>query len=188
MTTPDASMSTEARLGDHVLHRLEDLLHARLDDLAQSTWRGSTRGARPPTDGTSMVSSSSTIARRAQPYLILIRSASAIGVRSPVAMSFVRLIPPIGMHARVHDRAIHVDDDVGRAAADVDQRDADLLLVLESTAAALASGSSTTSATSRPQRSAHLMMFCALVVAAVTMWTRASSRTPLMPTGSRMPS
>ena len=37
------------------------------------------------------------IAVAAQPYLILMRSASAIGVRRPVAMSLVRLIPPMGI-------------------------------------------------------------------------------------------
>ncbi len=57
-----------------------------------------------------------------------------------------------------------------------------------STACAEASGSSTMSATDRPQRLAHLTTFWALVTAVVTMWTLASRRTPAMPTGSRMPS
>ena len=56
------------------------------------------------------------------------------------------------------------------------------------TAAAEASGSSTMSATWRPQRLAHFTTFCADVTAVVTMWTLASSRTPAMPSGSRMPS
>ena len=57
-----------------------------------------------------------------------------------------------------------------------------------STAWALASGSRTISATWRSQRCAHFVMFWAAELAAVTRWTRASRRTPLMPTGSRMPS
>ena len=55
-------------------------------------------------------------------------------------------------------------------------------------ASAEASGSSTMSTTLSPALLAHFTMFWALVTAAVTMWIFASSRTPLMPSGSRMPS
>src|SRR5579863_352368 len=51
-----------------------------------------------------------------------------------------------------------------------------------------ASCSSTTSSTLRPQRWMHFSMFCAAESAPVTMCTLASSRTPDMPIGSRMPS
>src|SRR5256884_1430219 len=51
-----------------------------------------------------------------------------------------------------------------------------------------ASCSSTTSSTSSPQRWMHFSMFCAALSAPVTMCTLASSRTPDMPIGSRMPS
>src|SRR5262245_14042482 len=51
-----------------------------------------------------------------------------------------------------------------------------------------ASCSSTTSSTARPQRCTHFTMFCAALSAPVTMWTFASSRTPDMPIGSRIPS
>ncbi len=44
------------------------------------------------------------------------------------------------------------------------------------------------SITFSPALFAHFTMFCALVTAAVTMWILASRRTPLMPSGSRMPS
>ena len=44
------------------------------------------------------------------------------------------------------------------------------------------------SITLSPALFAHLTMFWALVTAAVTMWIFASSRTPLMPSGSRIPS
>jgi len=57
-----------------------------------------------------------------------------------------------------------------------------------SVASAEASGSSTMSITLSPALFAHLTMFWALVTAAVTMWIFASRRTPLMPTGSRIPS
>ena len=53
--------------------------------------RGMTRGLRPPTLATSIVSSSPTMDDSAQPERRLIRSASGIGVRSPTAMSFQRI-------------------------------------------------------------------------------------------------
>ena len=56
------------------------------------------------------------------------------------------------------------------------------------TASAEANGSSTMSATFRPVRLQHLIMFCAEVTAPVTMCTFASKRTPDMPKGSLMPS
>ena len=49
-----------------------------------------TRGSRPPTLATSIVSSSSTIEANAHPERRLVFSASGIGVRSPTAMSFVK--------------------------------------------------------------------------------------------------
>src|SRR5580698_7264561 len=57
-----------------------------------------------------------------------------------------------------------------------------------STAKLEASCSSTMSSTSSPQRWMHFSMFCAAESAPVTMCTLASSRTPDMPIGSRMPS
>src|SRR6202167_2502623 len=57
-----------------------------------------------------------------------------------------------------------------------------------STALLDASCSSTMSWTSRPQRCTHLTTFCAALSAPVMMCTFASSRTPDMPIGSRMPS
>ena len=57
-----------------------------------------------------------------------------------------------------------------------------------STAKLEASCSSTTSSTLSPQRWTHFTMFCAALSAPVTMCTLASSRTPDMPIGSRMPS
>jgi hypothetical protein len=57
-----------------------------------------------------------------------------------------------------------------------------------STAAAEASGWSTMSWTSMPQRRTHFAMFSTADTAPVTMCTLTSSRTPLMPSGSRTPS
>ena len=55
--------------------------------ISERMCRESWRGLRPPTDGTSMVSSSRTSAVSAQPWRFLSSSASAVGVRSPTAMS-----------------------------------------------------------------------------------------------------
>src|SRR5215831_2347013 len=54
-----------------------------------------------------------------------------------------------------------------------------------STAMAEASGCRITSRTSRPQRRTHLVMFSTADTAPVTMCTLTSSRTPLIPSGSR---
>ena len=54
-----------------------------------------------------------------------------------------------------------------------------------STAIAEASGCRITSLTSSPQRRTHLVMFSTADTAPVTMCTFTSSRTPLMPRGSR---
>ena len=61
--------------------------------------RGQSLGARPPTIGTSTISSSETALRSAQPYFFLSRSASVIGARSTTARSLVKWSPPIGMTA-----------------------------------------------------------------------------------------
>ena len=91
--------------------------------------------------------------------------------------------------AGVRDAAVDVEQDVGRAAADVDDGDADLLLVVaEHGLGARQRRSSTTSATVSPQRSAHRMTFCTQLVAAVIRLTFTPRRTPLIPIGSRMPS
>ena len=57
--------------------------------ISESTWRESSRGFRPPTDGTSTVSCAGTRAVSAQPKRFFSSSASATGVRRPTAMSLV---------------------------------------------------------------------------------------------------
>ncbi len=66
--------------------------------MSARSWRDRTRGFRPlPTEGTSIVSCSSTRGPATQPYFFLIFSASGMGVRRPTAISFVTLSPPMGM-------------------------------------------------------------------------------------------
>src|SRR5262249_13568997 len=84
----------QARLGQLLAHVLEDLLHARRDDVHQH--RARQEPPRPPTDGTSNSSSLLVSALAAQLNFCLIFSAASSGVRSPTAMSLVRWLPPSG--------------------------------------------------------------------------------------------
>ena len=91
--------------------------------------RAITRGRRPPTLATSMVSSSSTIDDSAQPARRLIFSASGIGVRRPTAMSLVKWSPPTAMTAVCHRLP---RSKIARSAVPPPmstQRDAELFLV-----------------------------------------------------------
>ena len=76
---------------DELLSRLtsEKISSMRGPRISHNTLRESSRGLRPPTLGTSILSSLPTSDARQQPYFCLIFSASANGVRSPTAMSFV---------------------------------------------------------------------------------------------------
>ena len=118
----------------------------------------------------------------------MIFSASCGGVRRPNAMSLVSWWPPIGMTlvwatAPSVKIAMSVVPPPMSTSATPSPFSSS-----SSTASPDASGSRTMSSTSRSQRVQHLMMFCAAAAAAVTMWTRASRRTPHMPSGSRTPS
>ena len=118
----------------------------------------------------------------------MIFSASCGGVRRPKAMSLVSWWPPIGMTlvcatAPSVKIAMSVVPPPMSTSATPSPFSSS-----SSTASPDASGSSTMSSTSRSQRVQHLMMFWAAAAAAVTMWTRASRRTPHMPSGSRTPS
>ncbi len=57
-----------------------------------------------------------------------------------------------------------------------------------STAVAEANCSTINWSTDKPQRATHLLMFCAALSEPMIRWTRASKRTPDMPTGWRIPS
>ena len=156
--------------------------------ISQRMRRLSTRGARPPTLGTSMVSSLSRLALCALPNFTLIFSASTIGVRRPTAMSLVRWLPPSGITLVCW---MAPPEKIARSVVPPPMSTSatpSSFSSSASTASAEASGSSTMSATCSPVRPQHLTMFWALLTAAVTMCTFASRRTPLIPSGSRMPS
>ena len=108
----------------------EDLLDPRFDDLAQRIFREISRGFRPPTDGTLMMSSEPRYRADATPNFFLIRSASSNGVRSPTAMSFDEVIATEAEDRGVLDRAVGEDGDVRRAAADIDHAHAEIALVI----------------------------------------------------------
>src|SRR6266446_3866231 len=80
-----------------------------------SVCRDIERGARSPMPGTSIMSFAFASWRSATPCRILMFSASGAGDRD---------------HRRMADRAVREHGDVGRAAADVEQTDAEVLLVL----------------------------------------------------------
>src|SRR5437016_230887 len=156
--------------------------------ISESTWRESWRGLRPPTDGTSTVSSADTSAVSAHPYRFLMSSASAIGVRRPMAMSFEMWSPPSGRTAVCQIAPLR------RSATSVVPPPRSTTTIPSSfsssyrTASAEASGSRITSWTARPARFTDRTTFWTEVTAAVTMCTSTSRRTPDMPMGSRIPS
>ena len=86
-----------------------------------SVERGQSFGARPPTIGTSTISSSPTALRRAQPYFFLMRSASRDRRAQHDREVVGEVVAADRDDGRVGDRALLVDGDLGRAAADVDQ-------------------------------------------------------------------
>jgi hypothetical protein len=177
----------QAGVLDALAEHGEDLLDARLDDVREDAARGRA-GAWPPTPGTSISSSSLTMRPSAQPKLRLRRSASAIGVRRPGRDVCRDVVAANGDHAGVGDAAVDVEEQsvvpppMSMTATPISFSSS------ERTASALARGSRTTSATVRPQRSAQRTTFCTQLVAAVIRFTLVPRRTPLMPTGSRMPS
>ncbi len=159
----------------------------RSSRMSASTRRSTRRGERPPTEGTSMTSSSPTMEVRQQPWIFLSSSALAVGVRSPTATSLVRCEPP---RAKTEVCLMLFWEKMAMSTVPPPKSRRATPSSFSSgvkTASAEATDSSTMSRTSRPARWAQRTRFWALVMAPVTMWTLASSRTPPMPTGSWMP-
>ena len=187
ITTPLASTSSMAHFWISCWTSMK-ISSTRGSTISARMWRERTRGEPPPTLGTSMVSVLSTIEAIAQPYCFLIRSASCVGVRSPTAMSLVRWLPPSEMTA-VCWMAPSWKMAMSVVPPPMSTRHTpSSFSSSERVASEEASGCSTMSATLRPVRWAHLTMFWAEETAPVTMCTLASRRTPLIPTGSLMPS
>src|SRR6185437_6943132 len=115
-------------------------------------------------------------------------SAYWVGVRMETAMSLVTWSPAIGITAvwRIAPLANTARSVVPPPMST--RHTPSSFSSSVSTAKLEASCSSTTSSTSSPQRWMHFSMFCAALSAPVTMCTFASSRTPDMLIGSRMPS
>ena len=112
-------------------------------------------------------------------------SASFGGVRSATAMSLLTWSPATGITA-VWRMAPLVNTAMSVVPPPMSTRQTPSSRSSSvSTAIAEASGCSTRSATSSPQRRTHLMMFCAADTAPVTMCTFTSRRIALMPSGSR---
>src|SRR5258706_2130533 len=163
----------------------ENSSSARGSITSASVWRDMTRGARSPIPGPSIISFGSASWRSATPWRVLIASASAVGVRSAMAMSLVIWSPAIGITA-VCRIAPWVKIARSVVPPPMSTRHTPRSFSSsESTARDEASGCRIRSFTSRPQRRTHLTMFCAADTAPVTMCTFTSRRTPDMPTGSR---
>ena len=94
---------------------------------ASSAGRASGRGRRPSGPRPSRPRRRRCAGR--SPYFFLSRSASVIGARRTTARSLVKWSPPIGITAVWAIVPLLVDGDLGRPAADVDEADAELLLV-----------------------------------------------------------
>ena len=120
--------AVEARAADLGQDHLADLLGPGLEHVPR-TCRAMIRGLRPPTLGTSMESSSGTIEVRAQPCFFLIFSASFTGRAERHRHVVGEVLAPHLEDGRVPEGALLEDRDVGGAAADVDEGDAQLLLV-----------------------------------------------------------
>src|SRR5262245_18626908 len=143
------------------------------------------RSARSPMPGTSIIWLGSASWRSATPWRVLMVSASAVGVRSAIAMSLVIWSPAIGITA-VWRIAPCVNTAMSVVPPPMSSRQTPRSFSSsDSTARDEASGCRIRSLTSRPQRRTHLMMFCAADTAPVTMCTFTSRRTPDMPIGSR---
>ncbi len=159
----------------------------RGSQMAAKTWRATCLEGRPPTLGTSMVSSGETISPRQQPYLILIFSAAEIGVLKPKAISLVRFCPPRGT-APVYFIALSakiamslVPPPISTMATPISLSSSVKIAFEEARA------SSTMSVTSILLFWQERRIFCAEVTEPVTICTFTSRRTPLMPSGSIMP-
>ena len=155
---------------------------------AASACLESERGPRSPMPGTSILSLGLASTCLASPWRSLMSSASAVGVRSAMAMSLVIWSPATGSTAEWRiapptNTAMSVVPPPMSTSATPSSFSSAV-----STALLAASGCRIRSWTSRPQRRTHLMMFCTAETAPVTMCTLTSRRTPLMPTGSRMSS
>ncbi len=125
---------------------------------------------------------------RAQPCFFLILSASDTGVRRATAMSFVKCSPP------TWSTAVCQSEPFSKIARSVVPPPMSTRATPSSfssgvrQASAAASWVRTVSATSRPARFTQVTVVWATVDEQVTMWTFTSSRLPVMPVGSRMPS
>ena len=116
---------------DVVVHEPEDLLGPRLDDVGQELAGEDPRlAARCRPRGPRSSPGPRPAGAETQPNLFLIFSASGMAVRSPTAMSLVKLSPPRGMFWVYHRLPALEDGHLGRPGADVDEPDAELLLVV----------------------------------------------------------
>ncbi len=147
-----------------------------------------TRGSRPPTLATSIVSSSLTRLDKAHPNRHLICSAAGIGVCNPTAISCVKRSPPIATTPVCHKlpRSKMAKSVVPPPMSTRATPSSFSSFVKTASLAAICP--STVSNTATPARLTHPTLFCVDDALPVMMWTFTSSLAPVMPMGAPIPS
>ncbi len=97
-TTPDAATSSNPAFIISLFTRVM-ISSTRGSTISARICRDTVLGLRPPTLGTSIISSRLTMDAKAHPYFFFIFSASVTGVLRPMAISLVRWFPPRAMTA-----------------------------------------------------------------------------------------
>ena len=128
-TTPAESCSSRPGVLDALADDGEDLLDARLDDVAEHAARRAARLLSADARDLDLLVVGDHAAERAAEEAL---QAVGLGHRRAQARGDVvrDVVAADRDDARVGDAAVDVEEDVGRAAADVDDRDADLALVV----------------------------------------------------------
>src|SRR4029079_2817768 len=154
----------------------------------QTSSRLIVRPASSPRTDTLISSSSATDARLHVPCRIFSSSATWSDVFSPIATSFVTLLPPTGGPAvRTGEPAANIARAIVPAPMSATATPSSFS-VSDRTASAEPSPDATSSSIFTPAAATHFERFWTAVAEPVTMWTSTSSRSALIPSGSFTPS
>ena len=127
-TTPEVSAVSSPQRIELALHQREDLLEARLDDLGQRAARELAR--RAPADGRHLDRLGRRHAARERRAVALLQQLGLAKRRAQPGGDVARdVVAADRQHRGVLHRAAGEDEQAGRAGADVDHRDAELLLL-----------------------------------------------------------
>ena len=128
-TTPAASLPAKPADRDVALHEVEDLVHALVDDVRQQLARDLPVALR---DGARQLDDLARVHQRLVRAAVLLLQPLGVGLRHAEAVHDVArdVVAAEGDRAEVADLPLVEDGEVGRARAHLDERDAELLLVL----------------------------------------------------------